>query len=337
MSDRIFPEPGCGTVLVTGGCGFLGRELVSRLLASGHHVRVLDDLSTGLGCPPGAELIVGSVLDPTAVRHAAAGVTALFHLAGVVGMRLATNQRRVAFDTTAVGTEVVLTATGDAPAILFSSSAVYGLNAPCPIQEDRPLSRSETLVYDGGQEGYATGKLELETLGATAARRGRPVLVLRPFNVVGAGQSAAYGMVLPTFVERAKAGLPLTIYDSGTQRRCFSGVSEFTDVVLRLVANPRAWTGGVRAVNIGSTHETTIRQLAELVLAATGSGSPIEHIPYASIFPGRTDVSRRVPNLDRLRELCGDITWPSTGQLVQRVIHDLAAAPVDRARAMGVH
>jgi len=308
------------TILVTGGCGFLGRRLVDRLVGSGHQVRVLDDLSTGVAdLPAGTELVRGSVLDPFAVGRAADGVDAVFHLAGVVGMRLATSQARAAFETASLGTRLVLDATGSVPAVLYSSSAVYGLGAG-PMSEERSIDRGTILAYDGGREGYACGKWELEQLAAEVGEK-RPTLVIRPFNVVGPGQVATYGMAVPTFVERALAGDAIVVYGDGSQRRCFADVETFTDAVLDVAAQPSAWQSENNVVNVGSQAETSIGDLARLVLRATGSSSGIVYEPYESVFPGRTDVRRRVPSTTRLHRLIGEPPWPSIEMTVKRIVH----------------
>lgn len=318
-------KPPCA-VLVTGGCGFIGRPLVAALVARGCRVRVLDDLSTGTpGTPPGAELTVASVLDEDAVRSAARGVDLVVHLAGVVGMRLATRERELAHRVAVEGTRLLLRHTGDAPAVLFSSSAVYGLSdSATPMSERLPLERAVPLRYDGGSAGYATGKWELEQLGLLAARQ-RPVLVVRPFNVVGAGQVSRYGMVVPSFVQSALAGGTLTVHGDGRQTRCFSDVGEFVRLVVRLVETPQAWEAGGTVVNVGTTSRTSVLKLAELVVRTAGRGN-IRFRPYEEAFPGRTDVRHRVPDVSLLGELAGPARWPSIEEVVEATVDRLAPA-----------
>lgn len=314
------------TTLVTGGAGFLGSRLVRSLVAAGERVRVLDDLSTGdaANLAPGVELVRGCVLDERAVAAACAGVDRVVHLAGVVGMRLAVALRAAAHDTACHGTRHLLAATGeDVPFVLFSSSAVYGLSSlSTPMREDREIGEEVPAAYDGHSVGYATGKWRAEQLVLAAQERGRRVLVVRPFNVVGDTQSSAYGMVLPTFVDAALAGEPITVYEDGLQRRCFADVDTFTRCVHRLLDTPRAWEPGGNVVNVGTTTEVEIGDLARRVLAATGSGSPVVHADYAAAFDGRTDVRRRVPCTRRLADLVGEVAWKD----VDEVIDDLLAA-----------
>ena len=320
--DTTTPALG-GRVLVTGGAGFLGRHLVERLLAAGREVVVLDDLSTGSieRLPSHTRLSVStrSVLDGPALEQAARGVGFVFHLAGVVGMRRVAQEGALAYSVAADGTRAVLAATGGAPAVLVSSSAVYGLAPSNPAREAEPIARDDVLAYDAGTPGYACGKLELERLGAEADAAGRAVLVVRPFNVVGEGQSDAYGMVLPTFLAAAAARRPLRVHGNGSQVRSFCDVGAFTDALLRLVDTPAAWQLGGAPINLGSPEPTSILELAKLVLAQTRSPSPVHFVPYATDYPGRTDVAARVPDVKRLTSLIGPMRWPPLEEIVEKL------------------
>jgi UDP-glucose 4-epimerase len=321
---RKEPDEPFARVLVTGGAGFIGSHLVRRLLAQGAQVTVLDDLSTGreenLPDHPRLRLVRGCITDPRAVR-AAGPADLVLHFAGVVGMRLATRERERAYRVAVEGTCRVLRETAPAPVVLCSSSAVYGLDAACPVGERLGLPVRALLAYDGGSPGYASGKRRLEQLGHASARGGRRVLVIRPFNVVGPGQTGAYGMVLPSFVERARAGLPLEVYDDGGQTRCFSEVRVFTACVLALARAPEAWTRRPRVVNVGCSSPTSIAELARMVLQETRSSSTIRHLPYTHVFGGRRDVRERVPDTTRLRALVGDTAWPDIRAIVRDVVH----------------
>ncbi|MFI6699011.1 NAD-dependent epimerase/dehydratase family protein [Streptomyces sp. NPDC050509] len=323
-------------VLVTGGAGFIGSRLVRSLAAAGHPVRVLDDLTTGrpesVAFVPGATLVRGSVLDADAVAEAARGTGLVLHLAGVVGMRLAAQQAELAYAVGRQGTANVLAHTGDTPVVLVSSSAVYGLSdSSAELREERAVDRAVPLAYDGGSPGYATGKWEMERLGREAARH-RSVLTVRPFNVVGPGQRGRYGMVVPTFFRQAWSGEPLTIHGDGSQRRCFTDIDQFTRRLLDLAATEAAWRPGANVFNIGSRTETTIAGLARLVLDATRSTAGSVHVPYESVFPGRTDVTGRVPCLDRLTAAVGETDWLSAAALVREMARARFAEAITATR-----
>lgn len=315
-------------VLITGGAGFIGGHLARRLLDEGSQVTVLDDLSTGreanLPAHPALRLVRGSATDPAAVR-AAGPADLVLHLAGVVGMRLAVHERERAYHVADAGTRTVLAETDAAPVLLFSSSAVYGGGAEQPVAERRPVRIEGLRLYDGGAPGYASGKWRLEQLGRAAARAGRRVLIVRPFNVVGPGQSGAYGMVIPTFVRRALDGLPLEVHDDGRQTRCFSHVRCFTDCIARLLRDPRAWARRALTLNVGCGQPASIGEAARIVLEETGSSSGVRHVPYAEVFPGRSDVRSRIPDAGRVRALLGETEWPGLRAIVRDVVASLRA------------
>jgi UDP-glucose 4-epimerase len=324
--------------LVTGGCGFIGGHIVARLVADGDRVSVLDDLSSGRyeNLPRSSQVTfhLGSVLDAAAVARAAAGVDRVIHLASVVGMRLASSRQDVAYQVSANGTSTVLTITGDRPIVLFSSSSVYPDVDQREHHECDTLSLAAALAYDGGRAGYACGKLRLEQLAEEESCKGRRVLVVRPFNVVGAGQLSAYGMVLPTFIEAAQAGRPIRIYDDGEQTRTFAEVTMFTNCLIRLMNQDRVWAMPLNTLNIGSTESTSINRLAELVKKATRARVPLVYCPYEVVFPGRRDVRSRVPDTTRLESLLGALEWPGIAEIVDQLCSAPALAGRYRANTV---
>lgn len=311
-------------VLVTGGAGFIGRHLVRGLATAGFAVRILDNLSTGcrqavpaIDC---VDLVVGDVLDREAVRHAAKGADLVVHLAAIVGMRQVHSDPAHAFRVSDEGTANVLEATGNVPILLMSSSAVYGLRLSAHADETITPRWEDALRYDGRIRGYACGKQRLEELGRDAMARGRHVILLRPFNVVGPGQVGTYGMVLPRFVRQALAGEPLIIHGDGQQTRCFSDVRTFVDCTIRLLCLTEAWRPDQNPINVGTTTATKILDLAKLVLGATQSSSEIIFTPFSSIFPGMEDVKERRPHVDRLHKLLGSVSWRGIESIVREVM-----------------
>jgi UDP-glucose 4-epimerase len=322
MTDRIGSCLGApSTVCVTGGAGFSGRWLVQRLIADGHHVVVLDDLSSGTqACSetPRLRFVCGSVLDRSAVESATRRADLVVHLAGLVGMRLATREREQAYRVAVEGTQMLLDRTpSGVPILMASSSAIYGLSDDGAVDESMGDSEASALTYDGGVPGYAVGKWRMEAL---AREADRPALCVRPFNVVGVGQVSQWGMVIPSFVTRALEGEPLTVYDDGHQTRSFGSVVTFVDCLLAVMRAPGAWGLPRRALNIGASTPTSILDLAQMVVARTGSASPIVHGPYASAFPGRTDLRSRIPQTRTLQSLIGPVSWPSIESIVDAVI-----------------
>lgn len=317
-------------VLVTGGAGFIGHHLCNDLLARGAQVRVLDDLSTGLrgrlpAGHPNYEFIQGNVLDWSVVQGAGQGVDLVLHLAAVVGMRRVFADPAYALRVSDEGTSNVLRATNNAPALLMSSSAVYGLHPQPLSHETEVVSWGHCLSYDGAQPGYACGKFLLEQRAYDSRRAGRGVLVIRPFNVVGRGQLGAYGMVLPEFVRRALNGEPLRVYGDGMQSRSFGHIETFASCVLGVLQSPTAWASGYDAINIGAPHESAIRDVAHAVLRQTSSKSQIEFVPYQREYPGKEDVRQRCPDIGRLCTLIGSINWPNLEEIIKDVVSSLAS------------
>jgi UDP-glucose 4-epimerase len=325
--DRV---NGWRKILVTGGAGFIGSHLVTALLEAGYAVRVFDNFSTGrrsnLQPHERLQVVRGDVRELGALEEAAAGCDMAFHLAGIVGMRLAHQLASDSYEIAHQGTANFLRATGDSPCVLFSSSSVYGLRVNEICRESDRVGFEDALAFDGGQRGYACGKLALEQEGWSAAAGGRDVLIVRPFNVVGPRQLGEYGMVLPTFIAQALAGTDLTVYGDGEQSRCFSDVTVFIQTLLAIAGSRAAVTLEPRILNLGTSTRTTILDLARAVLRAVGGGRAIRHIPFQRIFPGRADVHYRVPCTQRLEELNGKILWPDIDAVVRRSIESFESA-----------
>jgi len=176
-----------GKYLVTGGCGFVGSHLVDALCAYEHSVRILDDLSTGLAVlrPPGVELIVGNVADPSLVAQSMRGIDGCFHLAAVASVEQSNGDWLGTHRTNLTGTVTVLDAATRArfnfpiPVVFASSAAVYGDPLDIPISErtaPRPLSA------------YGADKLGSELHCYVASHVHRvPTCSLRFFNVTARG------------------------------------------------------------------------------------------------------------------------------------------------------
>jgi len=140
----------------------------------------------------------------------------------------------------------------------------------------------------------------------------------RLFNTVGPRQTGQYGMVLPSFVQSALLGKPITVYGDGTQSRSFTHVDDVLDAITKLMEEPKA-VGDV--FNVGNDHEVTINELAEKVKEMTGSPSEIEHIPYEKAYgPGFEDMERRCPNIDKIRNLIGFEPKHDLESMIQSVI-----------------
>lgn len=297
-------------VLITGGAGFIGSHLAERLIADGHEVSVLDNLSTGsidniahLKTHPCFSYAIDSVTNEPLLAEMIDRSDVVFHLAAAVGVKLIVEQPVHTIETNVHGTEVVLKHANKKKKLVFiaSTSEVYGKSAAVPFREsaDLVLGPSEKHRW-----AYACSKLIDEFLALAYWREKRlPVVIVRLFNTVGPRQTGRYGMVLPTFVRQALAGKPITVFGDGTQSRSFTYVGDVVDALVALAVEPRA-IGGV--FNIGNTGEVSIAELAERVKQVTGSRSPIQFVPYDEAYEeGFEDMPRRVPDITKLRELIG--------------------------------
>lgn len=297
-------------IFITGGAGFIGSHLSERLIAEGHELTVLDDLSTGrvenLSAIKGSNalrFVEGDILDDALVQELADDADMIFHLAAAVGVKLIMDEPSRSILTNINGTENVLRAAlkRKTPTFIASTSEVYGKATKFPFSEDDDLTIGATKNL---RWSYACAKTLDEFLALAYAREADlPVVILRFFNTTGPRQTGRYGMVVPNFVEAALEGRPLLVHGTGEQSRCFGHVKDVVESLIRLMAEPAA-RGQV--FNIANDQEVTIRQLAEQVIAATGSRSEIKLVPYDSVYPvGFEDMARRLPDVSKLQRTIG--------------------------------
>lgn len=313
--------------LVTGGAGFIGSHLTEKLLNEGNRVTVIDDLSTGdihnldaVIDHPKFKVIIGSVLDSGLMEPLIKEVDAVFHLASAVGVKLIMSDPVATIEKIFQGTDVVFkyAARYRKKILLTSTSEVYGKSKDVPFHEDGDRLEGPTTMH---RWAYACAKSLDEFLAlAHYKTSGLPVVVVRLFNTVGPRQASAYGMVIPTLVEAALQDRQLTVYGDGRQTRCFCHVSDVIVALCGLMTEKRAEG---KVVNIGSTDEVSIYDLATKIIGLTGSKSQIKVIPYEQAYPngGFEDMSRRVPSIDRVKEL---INWSP-----QKNLEDIVRSVVD--------
>jgi UDP-glucose 4-epimerase len=310
--------------LITGGAGFIGSHLAERLLARGDEVFLFDNLSTGsmenirhMKTCDRMHYFLDSIDNRQLLAELVDESDAVFHLAAAVGVRLIVESPVRTIETNVNGTQHVLEAAYKKRKRVFiaSTSEVYGKSTQIPFHEDADLVLGPTSK---GRCSYAASKALDEFLALSYWKeKKQPVIVARFFNTVGPRQTGRYGMVLPNFVSQAMQGLPITIYGSGKQSRCFCDVQDCVEAILRLMGNDSA-VGEV--VNIGTDREITVEGLAQVVKERTGSASPVTYIPYDQAYePGFEDMMRRVPCLEKLERLTGFRPATSLEEIVDRV------------------
>lgn len=276
--------------LVTGGCGFIGSNIVRLLLSHGWQVRILDNLSTGYEknvAELSADLIRGDVRDAGAVRKAVSDVDVIFHLAASIGNVKSLRNPQEDSEVNVIGTVNVLEAArkSNVQRIVYSSSAaIFGELVTMPIAEDHPQNPDSP---------YGVSKLAAEKhMLCFAKLYGITAVCLRYFNVYGINQRFdAYGNVIPIFAQRLFEGSPLTIYGDGEQTRDFVNVKDVARA--NYLAATKAGQSGV--YNVGCGENITINRLADLVQKASGIEAPsVDNAPPrpSEVRHCRADISK---------------------------------------------
>ena len=271
---------------------------------------MLDDLSTGsldnvehLRDREDFHLVVDSVLHWSVVNELVYKCDVVYHLAAAVGVRLIVEQPVQTLVTNLRGTEIVLEHCHrfGKRVLIASTSEVYGDH-----REERPLVETDRRIYGPTTQkrwAYADSKAMDEFLAlAHHSEHDLDCVIVRLFNTVGPRQSGQYGMVIPTFVQRALAGAPIEIHGDGDQTRCFCHVA---DTIRGLAGLMDTGTSG-EIYNIGSEERISINGLASRVQELTSSSSEIEYVAYDDVYGiGIEDMLHRIPSTAKIRAATG--------------------------------
>jgi UDP-glucose 4-epimerase len=314
-------------ILITGGAGFVGSHLADKLIGEGHEITVIDDLSTGrysnvahLEDTERFRLIIDTVLNERLMEELIRETDRVYHMASAVGVKLIMERPVRTIETIFRGTDVVLgfCSRYRKRVLIPSTSEVYGKGASIPFKEDDDLLTGPT---DKHRWAYACAKTLDEFLALAHYKETRlPVVVVRLFNTVGPRQTGQYGMVVPRFVHAAMKNEPIQVHGDGTQSRCFGHVHDIVEGLAKLLDSPECFG---QVINLGNSEEVSIKGLADKAIQLTGSTSEIQFVPYAEAYgDGFEDMQRRVPSLDKARQLIGYQPTRSLDDIINDVANE---------------
>ncbi len=287
--------------LVTGGAGFIGSHVAQRLVARGHVVRVVDNLSTGFrenvgAIGPGVEFLEGDLRERATCDAAVRDVEVVFHVAALPSVPRSLRDPIASHESNVTSTLNVVEAARQAGVrrvVYSSSSSVYGDTSVLPKTEPVELLPKSP---------YAAAKLAGEHYVLAYARAGLVEgVALRYFNVFGPRQdpNGPYAAVIPLFMRSALSGVTVPLYGDGSQTRDFTYIDNVVDANLLAADGPATRVSGA-VVNCGAGQRTSLLQLITHIEEMTGRQVKVEHRP-----PREGDVRDSQAGLDRARSLLG--------------------------------
>lgn len=284
--------------LVTGGAGFIGSHVAAALVARGHQVVVLDDMSGGFedNVPAGAALVVGSITDEGLVNQLfdAHRFDYVFHLAAYAAEGLSHFIRRFNYTNNLIGSMNLINASvnHEVKCFVFTSSiAVYGASPELPMTED-------TAAHP--EDPYGIAKLAVEQdLKSAKEMFGLDSIVFRPHNVYGEGQNIGdrYRNVVGIFMNQILQGQAMPIFGDGTQQRAFSYIADVAPMIAESIDVPAAYN---QVFNVGADEAYSVGALAEAVAKAMG----VE--PRIAYSPARKEVLNAYSSHAKMRRVFGE-------------------------------
>jgi len=287
-------------ILITGGAGFIGSHLCDRLLADGHEVIAMDNLSTGsmdnIAHLAGRERFRFIKHDVTNYIYVPGPLDAVLHLASLPSPVDYLNYPIQTLKVGALGTHKTLglALAKGARYLLASTSEVYG----DPLVHPQPEDYWGNVNPVGPRGVYDESKRFAEALTMAYHRyHGVDTRIARIFNTYGPRMRADDGRVVPNFVCQALRGEPLTVYDDGSRTRSFCYVSDMVEGIIRLLLSRET-----RPVNLGNPQEMTILEFAHKVLEVTGSRSEVTFV-HPTDERTKDDPKVRCPDITRARQV----------------------------------
>ena len=313
-------------VIVTGGAGFIGSNLVKKLLdLNVEKLLIIDDLSTG------NESNISSIVRDERVQFLNSKIEDIenlnelfkdydfcYHLAAGVGVQYIMDNLSESLLTNILATHKVLEAcqANELPILLTSTSEVYGV-----AEDDVWTEETKSLIGPTTKLrwSYAASKMIDEFIALSLFEEGKvsPIIV-RLFNIIGPNQLSKYGMVVPRFIESALEDKDILIHGDGSQSRSFTWVDDVVNYLIKL-AEVKAYG---EVFNIGQTEEISIKNLAELIIEKTNSNSQIIFKSHEEVF-GKAfeDPKRRTPGIDKIIEFTGMKPTKNIEFMIENIIN----------------
>jgi len=312
-------------VLITGGAGFIGSNLIKKLLSEGtESIYIIDDLSTGkleniktYMDSKKVTLINKRVEDCNELDSLLNGIDFCFHLAAGVGVKYIMDNVSKALLTNIEGTHKIIESCkkNNVPILITSTSEVYGVsNDPVWTEETKSLIGPPTKL----RWSYAASKLIDEFLALSEYNDGnlKPIIV-RLFNIIGTNQLSEFGMVVPKFIEAALRNEPIVIHGKGEQTRSFTWVDDVVNYFC-LLAEKELYG---EIFNIGQTEEISIKNLADMIIKSTNSQSEIIYTPHNEVYGDKfEDPMRRTPSIEKIVKATGYEPNMSIPEMIKEII-----------------
>jgi len=313
-------------VIVTGGAGFIGSNLVKKLLdLNVEKLLIIDDLSTGnesnissIVSDERVEFLNSKIEDIESINELFEDYDFCYHLAAGVGVQYIMDNLSESLLTNILATHKVLEAcqVNGLPVLLTSTSEVYGV-----AKDDVWTEETKSLIGPTSKLrwSYAASKMIDEFIALSLFEEGKvsPIIV-RLFNIIGPNQLSKYGMVVPRFIESALEDKDILIHGDGSQSRSFTWVDDVVNYLIKL-AEVKAYG---EVFNIGQTEEISIKNLAELIIKKTNSNSQIIYKSHEEVF-GKAfeDPKRRTPGIDKIIEFTGMKPTKNIEFMVENIIN----------------
>lgn len=313
-------------VIVTGGAGFIGSNLVKKLLdLNVEKLLIIDDLSTGnesnissIVSDERVQFLNSKIEDIESLNELFKDYDFCYHLAAGVGVQYIMDNLSESLLTNILATHKVLEAcqVNELPILLTSTSEVYGV-----AEDDVWTEETKSLIGPTTKLrwSYAASKMIDEFIALSLFEEGKvSPIVVRLFNIIGPNQLSKYGMVVPRFIESALEDKDILIHGDGSQSRSFTWVDDVVNYLIKL-AEVKAYG---EVFNIGQTEEISIKNLAELIIEKTNSNSQIIFKSHEEVF-GKAfeDPKRRTPGIDKIIEFTGMRPTKNIEFMIENIIN----------------